>query len=61
VVGDVVFAPGGDKGGFTALDARSGKTLWHLATAWGTISPAIAAGNRIYAGDLGGFLRAFGP
>jgi outer membrane protein assembly factor BamB len=59
VVGDVVFAPGGDKGGYTALNARTGKPLWRFATAWGTISPAIAAGSRIFAGDLGGTMRAF--
>jgi outer membrane protein assembly factor BamB len=59
VVGDVVFAPGGDKGGYTALDARTGKPLWRFTTAWGTISPAIAAGSRIFAGDLGGTIRAF--
>jgi len=59
VVGDVVFAAGGESGGYTALDARTGKPLWHLATASATISPAIAAGTRIFAGDLGGALRAF--
>jgi len=59
VVGDVVFAPGGDRGGFTALNARTGKPLWRFATAWGTISPAIAGGSRIFAGDLGGTIRAF--
>jgi outer membrane protein assembly factor BamB len=61
VVGNVVFAPGGDGGGFTALDARTGKHLWSLKTAWGTIAPPIAAEHRIFTGDLGGFVRAFAP
>jgi PQQ-like domain len=59
VVGGVVFAPGGDRGGFTALDARSGKYLWRLATDDATISPPMAAGGLIVAGDYGGTLRAF--
>jgi outer membrane protein assembly factor BamB len=59
VVGDVVFAPGGETGGYMALDARTGVPLWRLATAAATLSPAIAAGSRIFAGDFGGALRAF--
>ncbi len=61
VAGGVVFAPGGGRGGFTAIDARTGKYLWRLRTVWGTISPPIAAGGRIFAGDLGGTVRAFAP
>ena len=61
IVGDVVFAAGGDAGGFVALDARTGKYLWRLATADATISPPIAAGGLIVAGDYGGTLRAFAP
>jgi outer membrane protein assembly factor BamB len=61
VAGAIVFAPGGDRGGFTAIDARTGKYLWRLRTASGTISPPIAAGGRIFAGDLGGTVRAFAP
>jgi hypothetical protein len=61
VAGNVVFAPGGDGGGFTALDARNGKYLWRLATVDATISPPIAVGGLIVAGDYGGTLRAFAP
>lgn len=61
VAGGVVFAPGGDRGGFTALDARTGKSLWRLKTINATISPPIAAGGFIFAGDYGGTLRAFAP
>ena len=33
--------------------------LWRFATASATLSPAIAAGARIFAGDLSGVMRAF--
>jgi outer membrane protein assembly factor BamB len=60
VVNDLVFSPGGDSGGFTALDARSGRRLWTYSTDGApTISPAIAAKNVLYAGDHAGILRAF--
>lgn len=61
VVGDVVVAAGGDRGGFSALNARNGKYLWRMATTNATISPVIAAGGLILAGDYGGTLRAFAP
>jgi outer membrane protein assembly factor BamB len=61
VLGDVVFGAGGDRGGFVALAARTGKFLWRLKTPRATISPPIAAGGRIFAGDFGGTLRAFAP
>jgi outer membrane protein assembly factor BamB len=60
VLGDVVFAAGGETGGYMALDGRTGRPLWRFATASATLSPAIAAGTRIFAGDFGGTLRAFG-
>jgi outer membrane protein assembly factor BamB len=60
VLGDVVFAAGGEAGGYTALDARTGKVLWRFAKTSGTIAPVIAAGTRIFAGDGAGKLRAFG-
>jgi outer membrane protein assembly factor BamB len=59
ILGDVVFAPGGDRGGYTALAARTGKVLWRFPTAGSTYAPAIAAGGRIFAGDLGGTLHVF--
>ena len=60
VLGDVVFASGGDSGAYTALDARTGKPLWRSGPTYATIAPVIAAGTRIYAGDVVGKLRAFG-
>jgi outer membrane protein assembly factor BamB len=59
VIGDVVFAPGGDSGGFVALAARTGRVLWRFPTHGSTYSPPIAAGGRIFSGDLDGVLHAF--
>jgi len=59
IVGEVVFAPGGDAGGYTALAARTGRVLWRFPTEASTYAPAIAAGGRIFAGDLAGTARAF--
>jgi outer membrane protein assembly factor BamB len=59
VLGDLVFAAGGETGGYIVLDGRTGKPLWRFATASATLSPAIAAGARIFAGDLSGVMRAF--
>lgn len=50
VLGDVVFDAGGDRG-FVALAVSTGKFLWRLKTPRATISPPIAAGGRIFAGD----------
>ena len=61
VVGNVVVAAGGDTGGYAALDARTGETEWRASTdGASTISPPIAVSNTIFAGDLGGVVRAFG-
>jgi outer membrane protein assembly factor BamB len=59
VIGDVVFAPGGDAGGFVALAARTGRVLWRFPTHGSTYSPPIAAGGRIFGGDLDGVLHVF--
>jgi len=59
IVGDVVFAAGGDSGGFAALSARTGKTLWRFPTGASTYAPVIAAGGRIFEGDLGGTMHVF--
>lgn len=59
IIGDVVFAPGGDAGGYTVLAARTGRVLWRLKTQVSTWAPPIAAGGSIFAGDVGGTLHAF--
>jgi hypothetical protein len=59
VLGDLVFASGGETGGYTVLSARTGRPLWRFATQYKTFAPAIAAGTRIFAGDAAGTMRAF--
>jgi hypothetical protein len=59
ILGEVVFAPGGDVGGYTALAARTGRVLWRFPTDSSTWAPAIAAGGRIFAGEVDGTVRAF--
>jgi outer membrane protein assembly factor BamB len=59
VIGDVVFAAGGDAGGYVALAALTGRVLWRFPTHGSTYSPPIAAGGRIFAGELGGTLHSF--
>lgn len=61
VLGDVVFALGGETGGFTALDARTGAVLWTFPTDAPTFSTPAPAGNLVLAGDYAGALRAFQP
>jgi outer membrane protein assembly factor BamB len=59
IIGDVVFAPGGDEGGYTALAARTGRALWRFPTPASTYAPPIAAGGWIFGGELDGTIRAF--
>jgi hypothetical protein len=61
VIGDVVFAAGGDAGGYVALSALKGDVLWRFPTQGSTYSPPIAAGGRIFAGELSGTLHSFVP
>ena len=61
VIGDVVFTAGGDAGGYVALSALSGRVLWRFPTQGATYSPPIAAGGRIFAGELTGTLHSFVP
>jgi putative pyrroloquinoline-quinone binding quinoprotein/putative pyrroloquinoline-quinone-binding quinoprotein len=59
VLGDVVFAPGGDAGGYALLAARTGRVLRRFKTQANTWAPAIAAGGSIFAGETDGTLHAF--
>jgi outer membrane protein assembly factor BamB len=61
IIGQVVFAPGGDAGGYTLLAARTGRVLWRFPTPNSTYAPAIAAGGRIFAGEMDGTVHAFVP
>jgi hypothetical protein len=60
ILGDVVIAVGGFRGGFSALNALTGAVLWRFATDVGTLAPPIAVADRIILGDSAGVLRAFG-
>jgi outer membrane protein assembly factor BamB len=59
IIGDVVFAPGGDAGGYTVLAARTGRVLLSFRTTAKTWAPAIAAGGWIVSGDMDGTVHAF--
>lgn len=59
VVGSIVFASGGDSGGFAALDIGSGAQLWSYPTTGRTFSPLIETGGAVFGGDLDGTLYAF--
>lgn len=59
VVGNVVFAGGGDSGGFGALNIANGSLLWSYPTTGRTFSPLIEVGGTVFGGDLGGTLYAF--
>jgi outer membrane protein assembly factor BamB len=61
IIGQVVFTPGGDAGGYTLLAARTGRVLWRFPTPNSTYAPAIAAGGRIFAGEMDGTVHAFVP
>jgi hypothetical protein len=61
VIGDVVFANGADAGGYVALASRTGRVLWRFPTEASTYAPAIAAGGRIFGGELDGTMHAFAP
>jgi outer membrane protein assembly factor BamB len=59
VVGDVVFAAGGESGGFGAVSVATGAPLWSYPTTARTFSPLIEVGGTVFGGDLGGTLYAF--
>ena len=59
IIGDVLFAPGGNTGGYTLLAARTGRVLWSFPTRNKTWSPAMSAGGSIFAGEMDGTLHAF--
>jgi outer membrane protein assembly factor BamB len=59
VLGEALFAAGGSRG-WSVLSAATGDVLWHRSTSVQTLAPPIAAAGRIFAGDAGGTLHAFG-
>src|SRR5439155_20945844 len=58
IVGNVVFAGGGDSGGFGALNIANGSLLWSYPTTGRTFSPLIEVGGTVFGGDLGVTLYA---
>lgn len=59
VLGDILLAAGGS-GGWSLISASTGDVLFHRSTTVQTLAPPIAAAGRLFAGDSGGTLHAFG-
>ena len=61
VVGDAVFATGGNPGGFYALDAATGARLWSAPTAGSTVAAMVTVGGTVFGADAEGAVYAFRP
>lgn len=61
VLGNVLFADGGDSGGFKALSATNGEVLFAFETKASTYAGPSAAGNLVLTADVSGIVRVFGP
>ena len=61
VVGNVLFATGGKTGGFYALAAATGVTLWSYAATGRTVAAIITVGGTVLGADTGGNVYAFRP
>ena len=61
VVGNVLFATGGKTGGFYALAAATGATLWSYAATGRTVAAIITVGGTVLGADTGGSVYAFRP
>jgi outer membrane protein assembly factor BamB len=61
VVGNVLFATGGTPGGFYALDAADGRSLWSYATTGGTVAAMITVAGTVLGADTDGTVYAFRP
>jgi len=61
IVGDVLFATGGTPGGFYALDAANGVSLWSYATTGGTVAAMITVAGTVLGADTEGTVYAFRP
>ena len=59
VVGDTVFATGGDPGGFFAFGATDGARLWRAATVGSTVAGPISVQGMIIGADTAGVVYAF--
>ena len=61
VAGSVVFATGGDPGGFFALSASSGARLWSAPTAGATVAAMISVDGEVFGADAAGLVYGFRP
>jgi outer membrane protein assembly factor BamB len=61
VVGNVLFATGGKPGGFYALAAANGVSLWSYATTGSTVAAMITVAGTVLGADTEGTVYAFRP
>jgi hypothetical protein len=61
VVGNVLFATGGKTGGFYALAAANGLSLWSYPTNGGTVAAMITVAGTVLGADTKGTVYAFRP
>jgi hypothetical protein len=61
VVADVVFATGGQTGGFFALSAANGRRLWTYPTIGQTAATVITVGGMVVGADTEGWVYGFKP
>jgi outer membrane protein assembly factor BamB len=61
VVGNVLFATGGETGGFYALAAANGVSLWSYATSGSTVAAMITVAGTVLGADTDGTVYAFRP
>jgi len=61
VVGDTVFATGGETGGFFALSALTGRRLWKYPTVGSTVATVITVGGMVFGADTAGWVYGFQP
>jgi len=61
VVGDVVFATGGNTGGFFALSAATGRRLWKYPSVGQTVATMMSVGGWAYGADTAGWVYGFRP
>jgi outer membrane protein assembly factor BamB len=59
VVGNVLFATGGDPGGFFALAAANGVSLWSYPTSGSTVAAMITVAGMLLGADTEGTVYAF--
>ena len=61
IVGNVLFATGGKTGGFYALAAANGLSLWSYPTSGSTVAAMITVGGTVLGADTKGTVYAFRP